>query len=218
MRTKFWRDNQNEKLSRNVVEYHSQNKLQAMAKEVEKINLKVYTLNNYSIPVVWYKGVAQYANQEQEEALASFLQAYTESPYQIHVLNNVAGAYLANNNFEEAINYYNKALEINPIHREILLNKSIAHFQKENIEQAFVVFMEIDYNPNWSDLYNQAFRVIFNAYLKDKIDNSVDTDIRSWENIIKSDSLKESIIYEYHHNDRDWRDLLDIYNFLELKN
>lgn len=208
---------ENEKHSRKVIELHSMSKWNNLIREVTQIDTKFYAINNYSIPVVWYKGVAEYATQKHKKALLSFKNAYELNPYQVHVINNLAGSKLENGHFNEAISYYDEALTINPSHREILLNKSIAYFQNDSIEKSFQIFMEIDFDNKWSQLYNQAFSVVFNKYLKNKIENNPDKDVRSWENIIKSDSLKQSIIYEYHHNNQDWRDLLEIYNFLELE-
>lgn len=205
-----------EKHSRKVVELHSISNWNNLIREVVQIDTKIYSINNFSIPVVWYKGVAEYATQKHDKALLSFKDAYALNPYQVHVINNLAGSKLENGHFNEAILYYDEALSINPAHREILLNKSIAYFQKDSIEKSFQIFMEIDYDNEWSQTYNQAFSVIFNKYLKTKIENNQDQDIRSWENIIKSDSLKKSIVYEYHHNDKDWNELLNIYNFIEL--
>ena len=203
-----------EKHARIIVQSHAGGNWNLMINEAQKCEKLPYEINNLSIPIQWYKGIGQFTLGNIEAAHRSFLKAYEVNPYQIYVNNNLAGTYLKTGDFDKAIEHYNKALEIYPRHPEVLLNKSIANYQKGKLNRAFEIFMEIDYDNSWSQMYNQAFPILFNEYLQKKIEDHPESQFHtSWKNIQKSDSIKKAIIYEYHHNDKDWRNLLDIYNY-----
>lgn len=203
-----------EKHARILVESHAQGNWNLMINEAQKCKELPYEINNLSIPIQWYKGIGQFTLGNIEAAHQSFLKAYEVNPYQIYVNNNLAGTYLKTGDFDKAIEHYDKALKIYPRHPEVLLNKSIAHYKNGKLNRSFEIFMEIDYDNSWSQMYNKAFPILFNEYLQKKIEDQPESKFHtSWKNIQKSDSIKKAIIYEYHHNNKDWKDLLDIYNY-----
>lgn len=202
-----------EKKSKVIVNAHASQNWSQIKSEFSEVDPFFYEINNFSIPTIWYLGVAEFANNNIDGAFLSFKKAYELSPYQIHVINNYAGSVLKKGDFNKSIELYNEALSINPSHREILLNKSVAFFQKDSMDKAFHTFIEIDYNPEWSALYNKAFPLIFNKYLDHLMEENPQGYIKSWENIKADDSLKKVVVYEYHNNKKDWKDFLNIYNY-----
>lgn len=182
-----------------VLETHSAGDWLRMSKLASATNERVFNIDNFSIPVQWYAGVAQSAMGNTPAAHHHFQQAYKVNPWQVHVLNNLAGTCHQLGESEHALDYYLQALEIAPFHYEVLLNKSITLYNTGQTDEAFHTMLRLVYKREHQPAYHQAMPVIFNAYLE-KLINSEDSakwNHHSLNKLIGSDSLK--IVLLYHH-------------------
>ncbi|CAM3493522.1 O-antigen ligase [Flavobacterium longum] len=97
----------------------------------------LYQIDSKTIPMQWYKGVAEFSIRQYAESQASFENAYRLTPYNIHAMNNLASCYEVNGSRKKAIALYGKALRISPLFEEARLNLAAVYFNDKQFEKAF---------------------------------------------------------------------------------
>lgn len=97
----------------------------------------LYQIDSKTIPMQWYKGVAEFSMRQYAESQASFENAYRLTPYNIHAMNNLASCYEVNGDRKSAIALYGKALRISPLFEEARLNLAAVYFNDKQFEKAF---------------------------------------------------------------------------------
>lgn len=97
----------------------------------------LYQIDSKTIPMQWYKGVAEFSIRRYAESQASFENAYRLTPYNIHAMNNLASCYEVNGSRKKAIALYGKALRISPLFEEARLNLAAVYFNDKQFEKAF---------------------------------------------------------------------------------
>lgn len=152
----------------NMLVAHRKANWNLMLKEAQKAQNNFYTIDNFSIPLPWYIGVAYSALSNNAEAKKAFEKAYQINPYQIHVLNNIASTNEMEGNHDLAIKYYNEALAISPFQPDALLNKSAALFNKGNNDEAFTNILKFKF-----DAENKQFISYYLTIAKTKIGNDL---------------------------------------------
>lgn len=93
-------------------------------------------VDDYSIPIYWYRGNAHANMQKYNHALHDFKQAYTFHPYHTHVLNDLGSAYYLNEKPDSAIYFYKKSAMINPRFDEPKLNLVAIYLNKGELKKA----------------------------------------------------------------------------------
>lgn len=149
---------------------HSKNNWNLMIKEAKKASNYFYTIDNFSIPLQWYAGVAYSAINSPAEAKVQFESAYAVNPYQIHVLNNIASVNEMEGKHDLAIQYYNEALVISPFQPDALLNKSAALFNKGAIDEAFLNILKFKFDST-NDQFKNYYLAIAKAKFEADINN-----------------------------------------------
>ena len=144
---------------------HNKNNWTLMIKEAKKANTEYYSIDNFSIPLQWYAGVAYSALGDNVNAKIAFEKAYEINPYQIHVLNNIASINEMEGKHDLALKYYNEALAISPNQPDALLNKSAALFNMGNIDDAFFTILKFKF-----DNENTQFKTYYLAIIKAKFE------------------------------------------------
>jgi O-antigen ligase len=144
---------------------HNKNNWSLMIKEAKKANNEYYSIDNFSIPLPWYAGVAYSALGDNVNAKIAFEKAYEINPYQIHVLNNIASINEMEGKHDLALKYYNEALAISPNQPDALLNKSAALFNMGNIDDAFFTILKFKF-----DNENTQFKTYYLAIVKAKFE------------------------------------------------
>ncbi len=96
-----------------------------------------YKIDQTSIPIDFYKGMASYNLNEIDAAVGYFENAYQQAPYQIQVINNLAGSYERHGDRQAAIDFYGKALQISSNFEEARLNLAALYFNEKQFEKAF---------------------------------------------------------------------------------
>ncbi len=100
-----------------------------------------YNLDNNSMPVMWYKGNAEYSLGLYKEASDSYLSAYNISPFNIYVINNYASSLLLEGKIDEAKELYYKALSISPAFDEPKFNLASIAYKEKDVKKA-IEFLE----------------------------------------------------------------------------
>ncbi len=96
-----------------------------------------YTIDPYSVPIHWYRGVANFSLQKHDEAYFDFETAYGYNPYNHHVLNNLATSYELKGLHQEAKNFYSEAIRINPRFDDPRLNIAVIYFNEKKYKEAY---------------------------------------------------------------------------------
>jgi O-antigen ligase len=167
---------------------HNKNNWSLMIKEAKKAQNDCYTIDNFSIPLPWYAGVAYSAIGDNNNAKLEFEKAYEINPYQIHVLNNIASINEMEGKHDLALKYYNEALVISPNQPDALLNKSAALFNMGNIEEAFLTILKFKFDET-----NTQFKTYYLAIAKAKFEKEIElskaTDLPIKEFDLKNDTI-----------------------------
>lgn len=151
--------------ARKMLIAHTKKDWGSMAKEAQKASNKYYTIDNFSIPLNWYAGVAYSALGNYVDAKKAFEKAYLINPYQIHVLNNIASTNEMEGNHDLSLKYYDEALAISPFQPDALLNKSAVLFNKGNIHEAFTHILKFKFdseNTQFKNYYLTISKAKFN--------------------------------------------------------
>ncbi|MBN2662756.1 MAG: hypothetical protein JXR68_03825 [Bacteroidales bacterium] len=115
-------------------------------KNIDKTYSFFYKIAPFSSPLYWYKGEANFYQNNINQAFQNFKIAYSQNPYHIHVLNNLGTCYTLKNNNYKAIFFYKKAIEISPKFDKSQLNTSAVYNNQNNFDSAFYYFSIIDTN------------------------------------------------------------------------
>jgi O-antigen ligase len=153
---------------------HNKNNWDLMIKEAKKAKNDYFSIDNFSIPLNWYAGVAYSALGDNNNAKLEFEKAYEINPYQIHVLNNIASINEMEGKHDLAIKYYNEALAISPNQPDALLNKSAALFNMGKIEEAFLTILKFKYDEE-----NTQFKTYYIAIAKAKFEKEFEKEFET---------------------------------------
>lgn len=174
---------------------HKQGNWTTMIAHANKAMNSWYSIDNFSIPIHWYIGVAKFAKGDLPAAKIHFEQAYQLNPYQIHVLNNYAALFEKEGNHQEAIRYYDELLRISPQSPDGIINKSGALFNSGRYKEAFETIITFKWDENNTQF--QTFLVaIVSAYLEIKLPNEKDPQKAALMRQMLSDELVIKKMYK----------------------
>lgn len=93
-------------------------------------------MDQYSIPIHWYKGLALANLSQFEASLDDLKNAWKFHPYHPTILNDLGSAYYMNNQMDTAIYFYKQAVQINPRLDDPKLNLVAIYIHNGNWEEA----------------------------------------------------------------------------------
>ncbi len=179
-----------------IIKAHAGSNWDKIISETPKCISTFYTIDNFSIPIYWYSGVAHFAKENLPAAKADFEKAYETNPYQVHVLNNIAGLYEKEGNHEQALKYYNDLLRISPTQPDALLNKSAVLFNMGKVKDAFACIYQFNYDEGNTQFLGYL-NVIAKAYIEEKIAESKDAAVKAKWSLIASDEENIKSCFKY---------------------
>ena len=159
--------------SNNAIKLKQKGNWSYVVKAIDKAYSKMfYDIDNTSTPLLWYRGVAYFSNENFEFALRDFKKAYKVNPNHIHVLNNLATTYQLIGNSVSAKLYYNKAINVNPSFKEARVNLSAILYNEKKYDEALSTILDSKVEVYWkrqknNDNYDLYLKTIFNSYVKD---------------------------------------------------
>ena len=119
---------------------------QTVIAEIDKAESSFYQIDRVSVPLAWYRGLANQAIGQLGKALDDFKRAYQIHPTPIHVLNNLGTGYAQKGDYENAVDYYKKALEVWPEFAVARINLGIIYFHLGDFAEARRCFMLLNRN------------------------------------------------------------------------
>ena len=112
---------------------------------VDKANSKFVPLEpNHTIPIILFKGLANFEQQKYETSLIYFKEAYKKHPYSVSVLNNLGSAFGQLNIIDSSMVYQRKSLEIFPHYERGLTNLSKSYYLKKDYVKAYQIILCCD--------------------------------------------------------------------------
>ncbi len=177
-----------ERVALKIIQAHAVNNWDKIIRETPKCMSTFYALDNFSIPIYWYSGVAHYALNNLPAAKADFEKAYAINPYQVHVLNNLAGLYEKEGKHKESLQYYNELLQISPTQPDAILNKSAVLYNMNLIPEAFACLYQFKYDEG-NTQFTGYLNVIGKAYIVERIELEKETNQKiKWQLIAQNES------------------------------
>jgi len=129
---------------RNALAARQKGDWQTLRSEIDKAGSAFYPLDPASVPLSWYRGIANYSMGQFGQALDDFKRAYQSHPYQIHVLNNLGTCYAQTGDNENAVRYYKKAIDIWPGFTEARINLGVIYFHMGDLARAQRILLPLD--------------------------------------------------------------------------
>jgi O-antigen ligase len=126
---------QGEKSIRKIKILFSRKYWTQVVKEVKKTEGTFYTLDNFTTPIYYYKGIALATLKNYKEANQSFAKAYELNPYHLSTLANYGTSFDLLSKPDMAIEYYKKAIAISPRYKEPLVNLAKVYYNKVNVDK-----------------------------------------------------------------------------------
>lgn len=135
-----------EENARRVLAAHYSKKWNLEMQLTRNADEQQYTLNNYSVPMLYYSGFAKAMLNKNSESIVDFEKAIKQHPYHIITLNALGTAYNMKGENDKAIENYNKVLAMSPRNVDALTNISLAYYNKKEYGTAVNYLKRV--NPN----------------------------------------------------------------------
>ncbi|MBR4620251.1 MAG: O-antigen ligase family protein [Salinivirgaceae bacterium] len=108
-----------------------------------KANRQPYTINNYSAPILYYKGFALSMTGNNQDAIIELKNALKYAPYHILTINTCGMVYMKLEQYDEAEKMYMRTLKISPRNHNALYDMAIMHYNQKKFHQAFKYISQI---------------------------------------------------------------------------
>ena len=129
--------------TKRIIEGRSSGDHQLVIRSVDKAKSLFYNVDNFAMPLEWYKGSAYVSIGNISKALSSFIKAYEISPYNVQVLNNLGSAYEVTGDHENAKRIYLEAIEISPDFPDPKLNLTVILFNEGKYDEALKLVKQV---------------------------------------------------------------------------
>ncbi|MCF6131173.1 O-antigen ligase family protein [Flavobacterium wongokense] len=174
----------------------------------KKANSYLYPLDNASMPLSWYEGIAHFNENRPEESQECFEKAYQLTPYNVQVISNLASTYQLNGRMDEAETLFNNALKISSGFDEAKLNLAALYYNKKEYDKAYSTINEVkvtSQNPKYQTYLVTILNQKINAYIKASTDKTV------VDRLVKNVTTKEVLLqlfFDAKKNDMDFETYL----------
>lgn len=104
---------------------------------------RFHHLDPYSVPIQFYRGVAQYEKDDKVLAEEAFEKAHAIAPYNFHILNNLATLALEKKEYDRADIWLNEALRINSRFEDGIYNLSFSKAMQGKYSEALDILSTV---------------------------------------------------------------------------
>ncbi len=111
--------------------------MEAMKRQLEKIDKKYLPVDATATPVAWYHGFSEFYLGNIEKAFSLFKEAEKANPNHLNVLNDLGTAYNLSGDPATAEKYYRKAIAIQPGFGDAHVNLAVLSFNKGDLQGAY---------------------------------------------------------------------------------
>jgi|GEM_PF-1820081 len=131
-----WTYYQGEHNARRILTAHYNQNWNLEMQLTRNVRKQSYTLNNYTVPMPYYRGFAESMLGKNDMSIADFKLALEMNPYHILTTNALGTAYSIKGDHDKAIETYNKVLNISPRNIDALTNISVSYLKKKEFDKA----------------------------------------------------------------------------------
>ena len=139
--------------------HRSNQKWKMVVFEIDKAESFFYSLDPFTTPILWYKGLAYFNLNKHEEAYECFKNSLKYNPNHIYVINDLATSSSLLQKPENSVDLYKTALKIAPNFTDALYNITTLYHRQQEMDSAFKYFSKIECESN-STRYSQYFNIM----------------------------------------------------------
>ncbi|MDQ3002990.1 MAG: O-antigen ligase family protein [Fibrobacterota bacterium] len=144
-----------EKSMRQALNARAESRWEDVVASIAKVDVKVYPLDAFGNPVMFYSGTASFLLGDRKRAKAAFEDAMRSHPFHAHNLNNLGTLMEQAGDHAKAIDLYERALYLRPGFEEVLLNCVSVHYNRGDYDRARIWFSKCPprhNNPRWKKI------------------------------------------------------------------
>lgn len=135
-----------EKTSRTILHLYYDKDWQKLVLITRKADQWPYTVNNYTAPTLFYKGIALAMTGNDNAAIVEYKKALKAAPYHIITYNALGSSYMKLEQYDEAIKACEEALKLSSKNPTALYNLAVTHYNKKNFKLAYNYIAQIPDN------------------------------------------------------------------------
>ncbi|MBO7433075.1 MAG: tetratricopeptide repeat protein [Salinivirgaceae bacterium] len=132
-----------EKTNRRILRYYYEKDWQKIILRTRKADQWPYTVNNYTAPTLFYKGIALAMTGNDDAAIVEYKRALKVAPYHIITYNALGSSYMKLEQYDEAIKACEEALKLSSKNPTALYNMAITYYNKKNYKLAYNYISQI---------------------------------------------------------------------------
>jgi O-antigen ligase len=102
-----------------------------------------YSVEFSSMPIAWYRGVANFSLGNQKQAFLDYTRAAAYHPWHLHVINDLGTCYSLQGDRSHAIECFSKALSISPFFEPALINLAAVYFNAGQYDLAYSIIARV---------------------------------------------------------------------------
>lgn len=195
-----------EKNFRNVLEAYYNEDWDAVVQLTLKVNTQMYTLDNYTVPIHYYKGVALSYKNNDEAAIREFEQALKKHPYHLLTYCAMGTSLMKLEQYDEARDYFERALKISPRNNHALFDLAIVYYNQKEFKQAldYILRLPLAMNPAPQN-FEVTRRIICRAAVNEDASFYNNKRMQEWMN---DDDKVDSSIKNYYADSCSFKELL----------
>jgi len=164
--------------------------------ELQKINTLFYDIDPFSMPIAWYRGLANFNLNNADAACSDFNDAYRANPYNVYVLDNMAGCCEIAGNHAKALELYGTATKLSPTYDGAALNLCALLFNDGTLDSAIALLRNIDAFVVDTVKYKQYLRVVLHAKINKLMETETNVQLKNYYKELANDSIKPSIMFK----------------------
>ena len=201
-----WAYYNGEKNGRLVLAAYYHEDWNAIVRLTRKVDTQLYTLDNYTVPIHYYRGVALSFKNNDKEAISEFEQALEKHPNHMLSYCGIAASLMKLQRYDEAIKYVEQVLEMSPRNSQALFDMAIAYYNKKEFKQALDYMLRLplvlESGPH---NYEATRRAIYRAAVAENASRYNRDNLLDWLN---NDGRVDSSIKRYYSDSCTFDELL----------
>ena len=131
-----WAYYKGEKNGRIVLAAYYHEDWNAIVRLTRKVDSQMYTLDNYTVPIHYYRGVALSFKGNDEAAIIEFEQALEKHPNHMLSYCGLGASLMRLQRYDEAIKSVERVLEMSPRNSQALFDMAIIYYNKREFKPA----------------------------------------------------------------------------------
>lgn len=184
---------------RKIILAHYDGKWDRVLSLTKNLDEQEYTINNYSVPLAYFRGIAYSMKGNDKTAITEFDKGLACHPY--HILTICAkGTSMCNlKQYDESIKVFQDVLDISPRNPNALYNMAIAYYNKKEFTTAREYILQVPFDPkNRPGNFTNSYVTIC------KFASIADKELFNQSNLVtwlKDDNRIIATIKKYHSRD-----------------